>query len=76
MTIIDMEESTTQPKIQFEKVVFLAPAPLVNWINTQASENGMDADQFLNTLLYSVWCNYVENTKQNQDAQKELSPQG
>jgi len=73
MTIIDMEESTTQPKIQFEKVEFLAPAPLVNWINTQASQNDMDADQFLNTLLYAVWCNHVENLKQNQDAQKELS---
>jgi hypothetical protein len=73
MTIIDMEESTTQPKIQFEKVEFLAPTPLVNWINQQASENGIDAEQFLNTLLYSVWCNYVENLKQNQDAQKELS---
>jgi len=63
-----MEES----KIPFREVKFLAPVPLINWLNEQADSQGIDGDQFLNALLYAVWGNYLQNNQNNQNAQKEL----
>lgn len=63
-----MEESN----IPFREVKFLAPVPLINWLNEQADAQGIDGDQFLNALLYAVWGNYLQNNQNTQNAQKEL----
>jgi len=65
-----MEKSTN---VEFREVKFLAPVPLINWLNEQADSQGIDGEQFLNALIYAVWGNYLANTKNNQNAQKELS---
>jgi len=64
-----MEKSTN---VEFREVKFLAPVPLINWLNEQADSQGIDGDQFLNALLYAVWGNYLQNNKNLQNAEKEL----
>lgn len=60
-------EQNQQNQIQFQEVKFIAPIPLIEWLNEQAKINGIDADQFLNALLYAVWGNYNQNQKYQQD---------
>lgn len=64
-----MEEKET---IQMREVKFLAPIPLINWLEQEAKSNGIDGEQFINALLYAVWANYLQNKKNDYDAQKEL----
>lgn len=65
-------EETQQNKVQFREVTFLAPEPLIQWLEDQANINGIDGDQFLNALLYAVWGNYNENLKFQNNGKKEL----